>query len=116
MGTPPFSFPPFGMFHRASLTLSSPCLTPPRLSPWHPPPGSLKTTATYIREFVRSHPDYKFDSVVSQEINYDLIKRIDAIERGEVVEDSLLGKNYIGSDHLDIDLSVCGLLNVKKKK
>jgi hypothetical protein len=30
------------------------------------------TTATWIRNFVRSHPAYKFDSVVSAEINYDV--------------------------------------------
>ncbi|KAG6866759.1 hypothetical protein C0991_011418 [Blastosporella zonata] len=39
--------------------------------------GSLQTPATWIREFVRSHPDYKHDSVVSQEINYDLMKAVD---------------------------------------
>ncbi|KAI0730334.1 glutamate-cysteine ligase catalytic subunit [Fomitopsis betulina] len=45
--------------------------------------GTLKTAATWIREFVRSHPDYKFDSVVSQEINYDLLLAADQLERGE---------------------------------
>ncbi|KDQ57449.1 hypothetical protein JAAARDRAFT_35163 [Jaapia argillacea MUCL 33604] len=44
--------------------------------------GTLKTSATWMREFVRSHPSYKFDSVVSQEINYDLMVAIDEIERG----------------------------------
>jgi glutamate--cysteine ligase catalytic subunit len=39
--------------------------------------GSLETTATWIRNFVRSHPLYKFDSVVSQEINYDLLVAVD---------------------------------------
>lgn len=39
--------------------------------------GSLETTATWIRKFVRSHPGYKFDSVVSQEINYDLLLAVD---------------------------------------
>ncbi|KAH9935686.1 glutamate-cysteine ligase-domain-containing protein [Fomitopsis serialis] len=38
--------------------------------------------ATWLREFVRSHPAYKFDSVVSQEINYDLFVAVDEIERG----------------------------------
>lgn len=77
--------------------------------------GSLKTTATWIREFVRDHPAYKHDSVVSQEINFDLIHAVDEIERGVRREDKLLGRDYVGSDKLDIDLSVCGLLNVKKK-
>lgn len=39
--------------------------------------GSLQTPATWIRNFVRSHPDYKHDSVVSQEINYDLMVAVD---------------------------------------
>ncbi|CAL1706490.1 unnamed protein product [Somion occarium] len=44
--------------------------------------GSLITPATWIRNFVRSHPAYKFDSVVNQEINYDLMVAVDEIERG----------------------------------
>ncbi|KAG8949666.1 hypothetical protein FRC04_008412 [Tulasnella sp. 424] len=39
--------------------------------------GSIKTTAKWIRDFVRSHPEYKHDSVVTQAINYDLLKSID---------------------------------------
>ncbi|KAK2464301.1 hypothetical protein APHAL10511_003758 [Amanita phalloides] len=41
--------------------------------------GELQTPATWIRDFVRSHPSYKFDSVVNQEINYDLLKAVDAL-------------------------------------
>ncbi|KAF8598893.1 GCS-domain-containing protein [Ceratobasidium sp. AG-I] len=39
--------------------------------------GTVKTPATWIRNFVRAHPAYKFDSVVSQEINYDLMKTLE---------------------------------------
>ena len=39
--------------------------------------GSLVTAASWIGKFVRSHPSYKFDSVVSQEINYDLLAAVD---------------------------------------
>lgn len=42
------------------------------------------TNAEWIRHFVRSHPDYKFDSVVTQSITYDLIKRVAQFEAGEV--------------------------------
>jgi len=59
--------------------------------------GTLKTASTWIREFIRSHPAYKFDSVVSQEINYDLLKAIDEIERGVRKADDLLPKDYKGS-------------------
>ncbi|CCO31355.1 glutamate--cysteine ligase catalytic subunit [Rhizoctonia solani AG-1 IB] len=59
--------------------------------------GSLQTPATWIRNFIRSHPAYKFDSVVSQEINYDLIKAMDDIERGVRAEPDLLPSYYAGS-------------------
>ncbi|KAG9009591.1 hypothetical protein FRB94_011854 [Tulasnella sp. JGI-2019a] len=59
--------------------------------------GSLQTAATWTRDFVRSHPDYKFDSVVSQEINYDLMKAVDEIEKGTRRADALLPKDYQGS-------------------
>lgn len=39
--------------------------------------GRLLTAATWIRNFVTSHPDYKNDSVVSQIINYDLLVAVD---------------------------------------
>ncbi|KAG9043073.1 hypothetical protein FS837_010057 [Tulasnella sp. UAMH 9824] len=54
--------------------------------------GSVKTTATWIRDFVRSHPEYKQDSVVTQTINYDLLKAVDEIERGVRKADDLLAK------------------------
>ena len=31
------------------------------------------TTAAWLRDFVTSHPDYKQDSVVTDEIAYDLV-------------------------------------------
>lgn len=43
--------------------------------------GSLVTTATWMRNFVTTHPSYKQDSVVSQEICYDLCKAVDELER-----------------------------------
>ena len=35
--------------------------------------------AGWMRNFVRSHPSYKFDSVVGQEINYDLMVAVDKV-------------------------------------
>jgi len=60
-------------------------------------PGSLKTCATWIREFIRSHPAYKHDSVVSEEINFDLMNALDEIERGTRVASDLLPTDYVGS-------------------
>jgi glutamate--cysteine ligase catalytic subunit len=37
----------------------------------------LITPAAWIRNFITSHPDYKKDSRVSDEINYDLAVAID---------------------------------------
>ncbi|KIM83246.1 hypothetical protein PILCRDRAFT_819487 [Piloderma croceum F 1598] len=58
--------------------------------------GTLQTPAAWIRNFVRSHPAYKFDSVVSQEINYDLMVAVDDIERGVRREPTLLPEDYNG--------------------
>ncbi|KPI43268.1 Glutamate--cysteine ligase [Cyphellophora attinorum] len=51
--------------------------------------GTLWTGAKWIREFVRKHPDYKQDSVVSETITYDLIKAADQITRCEGRDGSL---------------------------
>lgn len=55
--------------------------------------GQLWTGAKWIRNFVRSHPDYKMDSVVSESINYDLIKAVENITKNE-------GKDRIGEEML----------------
>ncbi|KAJ2816646.1 glutamate--cysteine ligase, partial [Coemansia sp. 'formosensis'] len=44
--------------------------------------GSIMTAAAWIRNFVRNHPAYAFDSVVSPEINYDLVVALDDIANG----------------------------------
>lgn len=53
--------------------------------------GTLMTAASWMRQFVQSHPDYKQDSVVSEKINYDLVKMIEKINKGEVQVPELLG-------------------------
>lgn len=53
--------------------------------------GELKTTATWMREFVTNHPEYKQDSVVSDAIAHDLVMEFRAIGEGEKHEPSLLG-------------------------
>lgn len=45
--------------------------------------GRLWTGAKWIREFVRSHPDYKHDSIVTEKINYDLISTVRTITEHE---------------------------------
>eukprot|EP01022_Parablepharisma_sp_SALTPOND_P000259 TRINITY_DN1010_c0_g1_i3.p1 TRINITY_DN1010_c0_g1~~TRINITY_DN1010_c0_g1_i3.p1 ORF type:complete len:447 (-),score=37.23 TRINITY_DN1010_c0_g1_i3:47-1387(-) len=46
--------------------------------------GLYKTGAKYIRGFVRSHPDYDFDSVVTEKINYDLSRQAEEINAGKL--------------------------------
>merc|ERR1711990_848950 len=46
--------------------------------------GELLTPASWMRNFVRGHPDYKFDSVVSAGIAYDLVKTCNDIGLGLV--------------------------------
>lgn len=47
-------------------------------------PGTLQTNATWIRNFVRNHPDYKHDSQVCHSIVYDLFTTIDKIQKHEI--------------------------------
>lgn len=53
--------------------------------------GELITTATWIRKYVSEHPAYKHDSVVSQEINFDLLKTLEKIQEGKIKAPELLG-------------------------
>jgi len=57
--------------------------------------GELMTPATWLREFVRNHPAYKGDSVVSQEIAYDLTVACNEIGNGTRHEPDLLGDIHI---------------------
>lgn len=54
--------------------------------------GSLCTNAEYIRNFIRKHPGYKGDSVVSDAVCYDLMKTLQGISSGEIQVPELLGR------------------------
>ena len=54
--------------------------------------GKLMTDAAYIRKFIFEHSLYKHDSVVSSEINFDLIKHVYQILNKEVNCPQLLMK------------------------
>ena len=45
--------------------------------------GQLWTGAKWIRHFVRSHAEYEFDSVVSADVNHDLLRAVEEITREE---------------------------------
>lgn len=76
--------------------------------------GELVTPASWIRNFIVTHPKYNKDSKVTEEINYDLAKAIDEVyvcfllhceriklmpnrERGVRAAPELLGRSYVGS-------------------
>ena len=42
------------------------------------------TTAKWIRCFLTSHPLYKNDSIITDEMTYDLVKRMQEISEGVV--------------------------------
>ncbi|CAG2117615.1 unnamed protein product, partial [Medioppia subpectinata] len=42
--------------------------------------AKVKTTAQWIRDFVRKHADYKYDSVVNEKITYDLLNTLNRIQ------------------------------------
>lgn len=43
------------------------------------PQGELMTVARWMREFIANHPDYKQDSVITDEMNYSLILKCNQI-------------------------------------
>jgi glutamate--cysteine ligase catalytic subunit len=43
--------------------------------------GIYKTGAKYIRDYVRSHPEYKFDSIISEKMNYDLLRHLEEVNK-----------------------------------
>jgi glutamate--cysteine ligase catalytic subunit len=45
--------------------------------------GRYATNAAWIRKFVREHPDYAHDSIVTETINHDLVAAVHAIGEGE---------------------------------
>lgn len=57
--------------------------------------GELVTPATWMRNFVRTHPAYKSDSVVSDEIAFDLMQACTKIGLGELHAPELLGEVHI---------------------
>lgn len=57
--------------------------------------GQIDTTASWIRSFVKEHPAYKQDSVVNDEINYDLLMTVNGIQSGHVQCPRLLGDCHL---------------------
>lgn len=54
--------------------------------------GKIQTGASWQRQFVLNHPSYKKDSVVNDEIAFDMIKAIDSMQRQEKFNASFYAK------------------------
>lgn len=52
----------------------------------------VKTTARWIRDFIDSHPSYNHDSLVNDEVTYDLLVVMDKLGAGKLVVPELLGE------------------------
>ncbi|XP_031569988.1 glutamate--cysteine ligase catalytic subunit-like isoform X2 [Actinia tenebrosa] len=64
--------------------------------------GELMTTARWMRQFVHDHPSYKKDSVVSEEICYDLMNMCNKIANGEEKCPELIG-NHVSKTNNVLD-------------
>ena len=69
--------------------------------------GVLKTPASWLRNFVRSHPSYAGDSIVTSEIAHDLMLACKEIGEGTRHEPDLLGDFKID------EISTAGAYDVK---
>ncbi|XP_046885598.1 glutamate--cysteine ligase catalytic subunit isoform X3 [Hypomesus transpacificus] len=54
--------------------------------------GELMTMAKWMREFVAHHPQYKQDSIITDKINFDFIRKCDRIAKGEEKCPDLIGE------------------------
>ncbi|OAF68331.1 Gamma-ECS [Intoshia linei] len=62
--------------------------------------GELVTNATWIRNFITSHPEYQQDSKITHSINYDLLSTIRKISNLEIFDCKLLPCIYICDQQL----------------
>lgn len=85
--------------------------------------GTVSTTARWIRDFISNHPSYKKDSVVTKEIEHDLVRRCVDISNGKVHDATLLGDNRVcpidvgqGVDRLQFKSRPCDSLDAIQKE
>ncbi|XP_045760592.1 glutamate--cysteine ligase catalytic subunit isoform X1 [Maniola jurtina] len=64
--------------------------------------GDIHTMAAWMRDFVTKHPDYQNDSMVSEKINYDLLKTAHGIQTGAIHAPTLLGSSIVSKTNEDI--------------
>ena len=57
------------------------------------------TVAKWMREFIAKHPDYKQDSVITDQMNYSLLLKCDQIANGSCECPELLGPAFRKARH-----------------
>ena len=55
--------------------------------------GELWTGAKYVREFIKKSEKYKHDSIISDELNYELIEHLEKIQNGEIKPKEMFGED-----------------------
>ncbi|KAI5635345.1 glutamate-cysteine ligase domain-containing protein [Phthorimaea operculella] len=73
--------------------------------------GEISTMATWMRKFITTHPQYKHDSVISEKINYDLLKTAYGIQTGSIPAPSLLGSSSVSKTNEDIPTAFTKMLS-----
>jgi glutamate--cysteine ligase catalytic subunit len=53
--------------------------------------GEFMSCASYIRNFVKNHPNYQRDSIVNQQINFDLLLHLHKISSGDLRPKEMFG-------------------------
>ena len=53
--------------------------------------GEIWTDAKYIRKYISEHPKYNKDSIITEEINYDLVNHLLNIQNGDIKPRELFG-------------------------
>lgn len=63
--------------------------------------SNVKTTARFMRDYIDAHPQYNHDSIVNDEVNYDLLNLLNKIGTGEIVCPELTGDLQTATNGLD---------------
>eukprot|EP00003_Mantamonas_plastica_P020524 TRINITY_DN330_c1_g1_i2.p1 TRINITY_DN330_c1_g1~~TRINITY_DN330_c1_g1_i2.p1 ORF type:complete len:342 (-),score=122.30 TRINITY_DN330_c1_g1_i2:135-1160(-) len=75
--------------------------------------GELMTMAHWLREQATNHPDYKNDSVITQQIEYDILQLCHDVRKGDKEAHELLGVYWNGEVKMDAAQLTKDLLNFK---
>lgn len=76
--------------------------------------GELLTTAQFLRLFIQNHPLYQHDSIITHELNYDIIQLCYGITKGTIYAPELLGSYCPADKRLAYELYVNDKQSVQK--